>query len=164
MDLDAIRRVERIYRDRLRSEPCDTLSRVRLAWCLFALSLHEAGRESAYAALRSQQLPDAANLEEASFLLPEVAATSLLDDCLRQTYAAIHLSQSRREQQDAAELQALVRLVSGEAPLARAENWAKEILTAIVSDIGEDQHSPWDRSSFEDSEIPYEITLLDYSD
>lgn len=137
MDLDTVRRVEQIYRNRLRSEPCDTLARVRLAWCLFAQALHEAGRESAYAALRCSNPPHAEELDEKCLPEMERGATSLLDDCLRQTYAALHLSVSRREQQDAAELQALARLISGEAPLARAESWANEILSAMVVDLNQ---------------------------
>lgn len=137
VDLDTIRRVEQIYRDRLREEPCDTLARVRLAWCLFAQAVHEAGRESAYEALRSCKLSNSDELDESSLPEMERGATSLLDDCLRQTYAALHLSVSRREQQDAVELQALARLISGEAPLARAERWATEIVAALVIDLNE---------------------------
>jgi hypothetical protein len=120
---------------RLRADPADTLARVRLAWCLFAQAMHEAGQESAYEALRTSRPPTTNELERQGLPSPERGATSLLDDCLRQSYAALHLSVSKREQEGAEELQALARLVSGEAPLARAERWASEILAVLTADL-----------------------------
>jgi hypothetical protein len=140
VNLDAIRRVEQVYRGRLRADPSDTLARVRLAWCLFAQAMHEAGQESVYEALRSRQPPTAKELEELGLPSSERGATSLLDDCLRQSYAALHLTASKREQEGAEELQALARLVSGEAPLARAEGWANDIVTALTADLNATTH------------------------
>lgn len=96
--------------------------------------MHEAGQESAFAALQARRPPPSEEFSGLQIPTPERGAASLLDDCLRQTYAALHLSLSRREQEGAVELQALARLISGEAPFARAENWANEIIANMMGD------------------------------
>jgi hypothetical protein len=100
--------------------------------------LHEAGQESAYAAVRASDPPSADEGEPRSLTSSERGSASLLEDCLRQSYAVLHLSASKRDEQDAVELQALARLISGEASLSRAEGWASEILARIAADITQD--------------------------
>jgi hypothetical protein len=154
MDLDAIRRVERIYRARLRSDPADTLARVRLAWCLFAQALHEAGRESAFAALQQAQISRPDPLEQPNVSVQKRDSTSILDDSLRQTYTALHLSASKRVRQDAMEILALARIVSGDASLGRAEKWADDILEAIMAEVIQAARSSPEAFPFEEADPP----------
>src|SRR5262249_2033616 len=50
-NMEAIRRRETVFRDRLANEPGDMSARINLAWCLFLHALYQAGQESILADL-----------------------------------------------------------------------------------------------------------------
>lgn len=138
LKVDALWRVERIYRKQLVEEPGDTVARVSLAWCLFMQALHRAGQESTAPALL--ELPAAAL--DAVELEPDPRARErdsahLLQDCLRQTLAVLQLSPNPRDRTDVERLQALVKLSGGEALLADAEEQARRVLLQLTREMME---------------------------
>jgi hypothetical protein len=135
LKVDALWRVERIYRKQLVEEPGDTVARVSLAWCLFMQALHRAGQESTTPALL--ELPvslDAVELEPDP-RARERDSAHLLEDCLRQTLAVLQLSPNPRDRTDVERLQALVKLSGGEALLADAEEQARRVLLQLTREM-----------------------------
>ncbi|MCC2669055.1 MAG: hypothetical protein K0Q72_1526 [Armatimonadetes bacterium] len=139
-NVDALWRVERMYRQRLTDEPGDMVARVSLAWCLFLQALHRAGEENALTGIDSA-------LEEAGIPITEMlelgeddgeegrAADRLLEDCLRQTVTVLQLSPDPRDRTDVERLQALIRLSGGEAAIADAEDQSRQILVQLTREM-----------------------------
>jgi hypothetical protein len=131
--MDALWRVERIYRKQLVEEPGNTVARVSLAWCLFMQALHRAGQESAVNSVLELTLPadSAANDGQSS----DRDSAVLLQDCLRQALAVLQLSPDPRDRLDVERLQALVKLSGGAEILADAEEQAHRILTQLTREM-----------------------------
>lgn len=132
VDPEALRRVETVYRSRIITDPCDTMARGRLAWCLFIQSLHKAGQESVIQALSAVQV------DAATFALnahgPE--AQQLLDECLRHTEAVMQFC-SGEERSEMERLLGLARLSIGSTAMAAAEDRAHEILQRLMRDLSD---------------------------
>jgi len=134
---EALSRAEAVYRQHLTHEPQDTVARLSLAWCLFMQALHQAGRESALGRVPVAPVPLPPPQESPSAVDPE--ARQFLLDCLRQTTAVVHLSQSAQDRRDVEKLRALVRLCNGDEVMSAAEAEAVRILDEITREIS---HSP----------------------
>jgi hypothetical protein len=133
VDPEALRRVEGVYRMRLLSDPCDTLARGRLAWCLFLQSLHRAGEERILNALRGSKVTFASGPLPMPFG-PE--AQELLEECLRQTEAVLHLSEPGEQRMEMERLLGLARLSVGNGAYRAAEDKAHRILDSLIQDLG----------------------------
>lgn len=125
--------MEEVYRARLRKDPCDTLARARLAWCLFLQSLHKAGQESIIQSL-SQGLPqvDTTGLRAVQGG-PE--AQELLDECLRHTETVLHLTMPGEQRFEMERLLGLARLTLGDTAFSAAEQKAHQILDSLIRDL-----------------------------
>jgi len=137
VDLSPVQRVENLYRQRLLEDPCDTLARNRLAWCLFMQALHQAGRESVQSRVPSTEAMEQAADWNCAAASPEREAEDLLRDCLRQASTVLVLSQSQQEHQDVENLQGLARLSCGALPGGQAEGWVEQILERLARDVVE---------------------------
>jgi hypothetical protein len=135
--IEALRRAECSYRDTLVTDPADTGTRLRLAWCLFVQAVHQAGRESILEAItrdgeRSDLLPGVIRS------IQETDVDHLLQDCLRQTTTVMQLSRRPHERTDVEMLQMLVKLAGAEKWAADADKEAlmrlRDITKALVLD------------------------------
>lgn len=131
--MDALWRVERIYRKQLVEEPGNTVARVSLAWCLFMQALHRAGQESAVNSILELALP--ADQPTGEGQATDRDSAVLLQDCLRQALAVLQLSPDPRDRLDVERLQALVKLSGGAEILADAEEQAHRILTQLTREM-----------------------------
>jgi hypothetical protein len=131
--MDALWRVERIYRKQLVEEPGNTVARVSLAWCLFMQALHRAGQESAVNSVLELALPADPGVSDGHSADRDSAV--LLQDCLRQALAVLQLSPDPRDHLDVERLQALVKLSGGAEILADAEEQAHRILTQLTREM-----------------------------
>ena len=132
INIDAIRGAERVYRSCLIDEPADTSTRLKLAWCLLIRAVHADGRQ----AILQNGMP-------APFEAPIGCDTSenvgnLLEDCLRQTTAVLHLSREETERADVEMLQNLIEIAAADAEenlvLEESRRRIREITHAIVAD------------------------------
>lgn len=137
LKVDALWRVERLYRQQLVAEPGDTMARVSLAWCLFMQALHRAGQESTAPMLLELPVPPDTGELDPDPLARERDSAHLLQDCLRQTLAVLQLSPNPRDRTDVERLQALVKLSGGEALLADAEEQARRVLLQLTREMME---------------------------
>ena len=130
----ALGRAETVYRKQILQDPGDMDARLRLAWCLFLRSLHQAGRESLLAELL------AAGSEGDSVDLTQWVRyqdnRNLLSECLRQLSTVSHLSGSMPDHREVEQLHGLVRLAGGESAVRTAEADATRALSALVRDLG----------------------------
>jgi hypothetical protein len=132
VDSEALSRLEQVCRDMVLRDPCDTLARARLAWCLFLQGVHQAGQESILEGLVGET--DAPVLSGG---LPPAnrEAHQLLDECLRQTETVLHLALSGRERSEMEHLRYLTRLCVGDQPVAAAELKLQRILQRLLQDV-----------------------------
>ena len=146
--VDALWRVERMYRKRLTDEPGDMVARTSLAWCLFLQALHRAGEEDALVTLEGMMLPPT-TLDAGGDPVPgedaERAAGHLLEECLRQAVTVLQLSPDPRDHVDVERLQALIRLSGGEAAIAESEEQSRRILVQLTREMMDDSSSPSSR-------------------
>ena len=116
--MEELRRAESSYRECLVSDPADTATRLRLAWCLFVQAVHQAGRESILETI-SFDGPGSDLLPGVIRSIQETDVDHLLQDCLRQTTTVMQLTRRPHERSDVEMLQLLVKL-------AGAEQWAAD--------------------------------------
>lgn len=133
LNVDALWRVERIYRKQLAEEPANTVARVSLAWCLFMQALHRAGQESAVGPVLELALPAEPLAGEGASSDRDSAV--LLQECLRQALAVLQLSPDPRDHSDVERLQALVKLTGGSEMLADAEEQSRRILAQLTREM-----------------------------
>lgn len=140
-EIDSLKRVEQVYRQRLTDDPADMRARTGLAWCLFMQALYQAGQERVLAALAEDgTAPEA--LEEQFQAVPDTDSRDLLRDALRQTIAVSQLSGDPAAQSEVERLQDLVRLSGESQALSEAEEEASRILTEITRAILADEPPP----------------------
>jgi hypothetical protein len=134
-DIESLRRVEGVYNARLAHDPGDHGARMHLAWCLFMQALHECGQQSVIAALFSpdDQL-DARTIKRIRSVLDR-DAKRMLRECLRHSVTVIQLSTDPREQRDAQNLQALVRLSGGDPTVQEAEGDGRRIMKSVAREL-----------------------------
>jgi hypothetical protein len=136
IEVEALRRVETLYRSRLLAEPGDMVARVSLAWCLFLQALHRAGEERMLHAL----VPGSEN-GAASASTPKRAANghedaeTLVRDSLRQAVTVLQLSPDPRDRVDVERLQALITMSGGGQAVCDAEADAARILAEVSREI-----------------------------
>lgn len=133
LKVDALRRVERIYRKQLVDEPGDTVARVSLAWCLFMQALHRAGQESTVTPVLELAVPP--EPVDGDPQKSDRDSAVLLQDCLKQALAVLQLSPDPRDRSDVERLQSLVKLSGGDALLADAEEQSRRILTQLTREM-----------------------------
>lgn len=108
-------RAEAVYRHALLNNPGDTAIRLRLAWCLFAQTIHQAGKESICAALETDSAEPITEAQENACRAGR-SVNALLRDCLKQSVTVRQLTRSKWERSDVDLLQSLVEM-------AGAEDW-----------------------------------------
>lgn len=134
VDAEALRRVENFCRSRILQDPCDTLPRGTLAWCLFLQALHQAGRESVLNLLPDLTLwPEGE--QEPFEPQSERGAEQLLAECLRLTEIALSLTEPGELRTEMERLRSLARLSAGEQPVYRAEQQMQQILHTLMDDV-----------------------------
>ena len=130
INIDAIRSAERVYRSCLIDEPADTSIRLKLAWCLLIQAVHADGRQSI--------LQDGPESALGHGVQEDEEIGNLLEDCLRQTTAVLHLSREESERADVEVLQNLIEIAAADAEqnlvLEESRRRIREITHAIVSD------------------------------
>lgn len=131
----ALRQAEEAYRKRLLREPTDVEARLRLAWCLFLLSLHQAGREAIVQELLATGSEAGVTLTDRLQTLLHQDSEELLRDCLRQLSAVTRLSDRVQDQRDAEQLGALVRLSGGEQAACEVEAEAINTLADLAREL-----------------------------
>ncbi len=132
IDIDALKRAERAYRNSLAGEPGDTAVRLRLAWCLFVQAVHQAGRESM---LHQVEGPDGRLADQLPAILNarhDTQVDTLLKDCLHQTTIVLQLTREDRERTDVELLQALITLAGADQLTAEARQQASRRLSHIT--------------------------------
>ena len=130
--VESLSRYERAYRVHLEDDPADMQCRVDLAWCLFMMSLYQAGRESTGDSDCS--VGELSRFDHTA-LLKGRRAPALLQDCLRQTIIVSHLSRDPSNREDVSSLRRLVKVSGGEAALREADDESDRILSEIVREI-----------------------------
>lgn len=134
INIEAIRGAERVYRSCLIEEPADTATRLRLAWCLLIQAVHADGRQSS---LRGASEGTAQFESDPQGTVP-VEVGILLEDCLRQTTAVMHLSRNEVEHADVRMLQNLINIAAADAEenpvMEESRRRIREITHAIVND------------------------------
>lgn len=133
LKVDALWRVERVYRKQLLDEPGDTVARISLAWCLFMQAIHRAGQESTVTPVLELAIPAEPSDEDSP--VGDRDSAVLLQDCLRQALAVLQLSPDPRDRSDVERLQALVKLSGGSELLADAEEQSRRILTQLTREM-----------------------------
>jgi hypothetical protein len=135
--IEALRRAECSYRDTLTTDPADTGTRLRLAWCLFVQAVHQAGRESILETITCESV-GAEVLPGVIRSIQETDVDHLLQDCLRQTTTVMQLSRRPHERTDVEMLQLLVKLAGAEQWAADADKEAhlrlRDITKALILD------------------------------
>ena len=131
-DLCALQIAEANYRDELQTHPDNTATRLNLAWCLFMQAVHSSGRESA--------CPSADNLptthtEKCCKSTDQRSSQALLQECLGHTFMVRNLCIHKKDFQDAARLQALVRLSGLHDAAKNAEAQSMERLAKLSWEI-----------------------------
>jgi hypothetical protein len=126
--VDALRRVERVYRARLIDEPTDMVARLSLAWCLFLQALHRAGEERALATVTALELAETVSDGGKR-------ADDLLSDCLRQAITVMQLSPDPNDRTEIEKLHSLVKISGGGQAISEAEQQAKRILEDIAREM-----------------------------
>jgi len=135
LDVEALKRVEVIYRNRLEDEPGDMVARVSLAWCLFMRAFFQAGRESAVAVLTPQGKTADPQITHTVESVLDSNARQLLRECLRQTVTVMQLSPNPQDHLYVEKLQSLVRLSGHEDVVSEANDDAMRILTEITHEM-----------------------------
>ena len=134
INIDAVRTAERVYRSCLIDEPADTSIRLKLAWCLLIQAAHADGRQTILqqghcGTMTSSQSMRTREYEDVGYLL---------EDCLRQTTAVLHLSRDASERADVEVLQNLIGIAAADAEqnpvLEESKRRIREITHAIVAD------------------------------
>jgi hypothetical protein len=141
-EIDALLRIEQVYRQRLLDDPADVAARTGLAWCLFMQALHRAGQEQMLASLMEAgaELDRQAEAEARAAL--DQNARDLLRDCLKQTVAVMQLSADPANQSEVERLQELVRLTGEEEALSDAQDEAARILGEITHALLQERQRP----------------------
>jgi len=134
-EAQALRQAEEAYRKRLLREPTDVEARLRLAWCLFLLSLHQSGRQSVVKELLAAGGESGATITDRLQTLLNQDSDELLRDCLRQLSAVTRLSDRVQDQRDAEQLNALVRLSGGEQAACEVEAEAINTLAELAREL-----------------------------
>lgn len=124
------------YRKQIDEDPTNMQARQQLAWCLFVLSVFQAGRESA---MGNPTL----YIDRGGHLSPAPApetrrnsgepASQLLQECLRETTTVTHLCRSEIAAVD--NLKSLIGLSFGAAVVEESDAVGDTILKQLITDM-----------------------------
>lgn len=119
--MDELKAIEHVERANIASNPILVANRIRLAWSLFFQAMHYN--------VRNKYNVNAKHDEELNL------RNKLIDECVDQTYIAMHICEDPEQKEDIQKLLYMVQKWAGKLAIYQGKSKADKVLETLIKDM-----------------------------